>query len=408
LRPGWEINGIVLSPDELPAPSGVKVVGVDPARFLDPRALELADHGIPVLQVTTTDDFGHFRLQGLDPLMAYMIYVVGKGLFSFDPFGTAVAPNTSSFLEVHAQYLYGIKLVFRDAGDAPPKLAPGLSGRWHGQARPLGPEVRSGFAGPWTARLIGLDQQGEDGASSYDRVFFFQSSLARRVSIQFEFESALPGYDKISAQVDAPLVTDRLLVRRFEIRQSCDGFGSVMIVASPTAMIATVLASAGPNGGCRLQLRDVVADSQIETLIDAFSGGTAVVDGIPKGEYEGTILAPHQLVRYAGSGAGGMRIRIGDELAILDLPLSEWGGLEIQIATTSGTRYDGSLTATLTRVRGGESDELHFKAPPFFVPLLPAGDYTLKLHHPAFSGSAEMPVLIRQGTATKSCLLIDG
>jgi hypothetical protein len=359
-----------------------------------------------VLQIATTDDLGHFRLAGLDPLMGYMLYVAGKGLISFDPLGPGVSPSTSSFVEVHAKFLYGTKLVFRDADGSPPKLAPGLNGRWHGDAKALDTgRVTPVFAGPWLARLIGLDEQS-DLDSTYDRVCYFQSSVAQSAAVVFEFASALPGYDGISARIDAPLVVDALSVQRLAISQSCDGFGSVVVAGTPTEGMKDILAAAGLNGGCRLRLRDVAGAIEIEAPIRSFPDGAAVIDGIPHGEYEATFLAPHQLMRFPMS-ATGMTLGIGHDPAAIRLPLSEWGGLSIDVETAGGFGYDGCLSGTLTRVRGGESDELRFAAPPYFVPLLPAGDYVLELRQLEFRGSAQATVEIQQGRATRTSFRIE-
>lgn len=74
----------------------------------------------------------------------------------------------------------------------------------------------------------------------------------------------------------------------------------------------------------------------------------------------------------------------------------------------AGSGYDGCLSGTLTRVRRGESGELRFAAPPYFVPLLPAGENVLELRNLDFQGSAQLPVVIQQERATRATSQIDG
>jgi len=398
LRAGWSIHGLVLDPTGVPL-SGLRVVGVDPTRFLGAEAVRRTVSGIPELRTAMTDELGRFQLCGLDSSLAYKILVGGRGYFSFEPFAEPVLPSEEAYVEITAERLFGIKIVCRRGDGTPPRLGPSLSGAWRGQVRSSVPDARQALAGEWTGELLGIaDGRAE---SPYDVVAYFCSRMDRS-SVPFWFTASLPGYAPIDLELEARRAVDHLEDHRLTLEVTVDEVGSVAVLAAPSSLVDEVLPSAGPGGGCRLTLVDPSRGTTIDCALDPIVAGLHVIEGVPLGRYEAVFRAPHQLMRYPEFGQPPLLLEVAGSPAEFSLPLEHWGSIGFDINDPRGLSYAGALRGTLTRTRGEESDEFHFEGRPYVLPLLPEGEYRLELHGLDLEGEDERTLDVVAGKRSEA------
>ena len=72
-------------------------------------------------------------------------------------------------------------------------------------------------------------------------------------------------------------------------------------------------------------------------------------------------------------------MQVGEERARIVLEAPDCGALAIRVKTETGLPAAGGLRGGHVHVAGQEADEFHFFEPPYFLPVLPEGDYELRV-----------------------------
>lgn len=376
LARGAAISGFVLDTEGLPAREGMTVMAVSPLYYFDDRALGLTLSGSPLIPLTYTDTNGQFMLSGLNPDLHYRLFAAGHGLVAFDEKLTAM-PGTVD-VELTARPVYGVLVCPRDEFGNPPKAA-----RLEGQLDSATSEAQHAHilhASKWTPRLLGVDRVTEAQAPYYDRYLFFTTERDLGDSIPIRYRLRIPGYEPVDAELNALRLADRVPVQQQLVKRTCAGFGKVTVVVTPPSRVDALLRAVSSGRECRLLLREIVMGHRFEArLKDLAPSGMELIDGVPYGDYAVTFVAPHSLFAYPDNNHAPVMVRIGPEPALLDVPISAFGTIELRILTADHHLYSGPVLGSHVRLDNSQMDVFYFSTPPYRIPLMPGAEYRMEL-----------------------------
>ena len=380
LRPEWILKGQVVDRSGYPAGRGLTVLAVgqhDPLLYADVRA---ASAGRGPLCSAVTGDEGAFALMGLHPGKGYRVHAGGRGFCSADPFSRAVFERDRGYTHiVTVSPVYGVRIDIRDraTGEAI-RLGRTLNGSWHGTPTAGVEDARIVMSDNWTAALLGLDESAASH-SVFDKVFFFETSRDDGETIPVSYEADVPGYSPIRERLEAARARERVSTYTVRLEQTATDFGEVDVWFDPVEEVPSVVPDGAGSRYPQLYLTRVEDEAILRAQLREVDGGFEKISGIPAGDYLAEFRAPHQLFRYPGVLERRVTLTIGGEPSELRVPLKGLGSTRITVLRSSGSSYCGPLSGTHVRTGGQEADDFYFPAPPYTIPLLPQGEYTLSI-----------------------------
>lgn len=380
LREGWSLAGRVVDPSGNLVGPGVRVLSVSPGDDLTVGRVRASMLGHGPLLMATTDVNGEFALKGLDPKMGYRLFAGGQGYCSADPLGKIVHVGLSEGpFELTAYPAYGLRVRIREKGGLTPKIGSELGGKWWGTPAVLVEDAKTIMSGPWTAELLGVDPGAE--GSSFDRTNYFITASDHGSSIDVSFEAQYPGYEPTSARLAAVRVRDELPVHDVTIVPTCAGFGSVVVWLEPAEALPQVIPGDTSVAPPMLILRNAAGEGvEIKASLEGIERGHRSVDGVPFGMYSVQFRAPHQLFRHPKNNDGPVFLSVDSRKEDLRVPLVDLGSLALNVLNQDGTEYVGPIRGTHVTIAGGWTDGFYFPSPPYSIPMLPHGDYTISVY----------------------------
>lgn len=377
LREGWQISGRVQDPRGNMVGAGVRVVALHPNDELSLQRFKASLRGHGPIPATTTDVGGEFLIKGLDPAVAYRLYAGGQGFCAADPFGDRIHTGNRDTQYVLTVFpVYGLRVSIQEPEGTRPRIGETLGGRWWGTPTGLAEDARIVMSGPWTADLLGIDQDLED--SPFERLNFFLTHSVHGDSIDASLELDFPGYAPTTARLRADRVMGPLERQIVTIEPDGPGFGSLTVWLEPVEQIARIIPFETDAAQPTLLLDASTGSSpQIRVKLPDLHDGFYRVEGIPHGTYFARFKAPHQLFMHPAHDVNPGVVTVDERHADFRVPLTDVGSLHIRIVDSEGCEYVGPITGEHQRVVGKETNAFYFRAQPYGIPFLPYGDYTI-------------------------------
>ncbi len=341
--------------------------------------IEASIDGRGPMPIATTDDRGEFEIRGLDPKMRYRVIAGGRGFCTPQSFAFDLHAGTSNAPIVLTAYpVYGLAIQVREEEGRLPQLGSDLGGKWWGTPSPLAQGARVVMSGDWTAALLGV--RHPKARSSFDRVNYFICAMDEGDSIDVHFEIHYPGYEPVSARLPAWRAIERLRGEEVRIVPSGAGFGALTVWLEPVEDVPVALPEHASRSPSTLFLTEVDGEQrEIRIGLSELHRGYQKIQGVPFGVYAARFRAPHQLYRFPPSTEAPEIVTVSEVEAALRVPLIDLGSLEIELQDAAGARFCGAVSGSHVRAVGRETDAFFFDSPPYLIPLLPSGAYSISV-----------------------------
>lgn len=376
------ISGFVEYPNGMKA-SGILVAAVDEhvaeSTLSGSGPLAATDPGR--LEATSRPD-GTFEISRLAPGRKYVLLAAGNGCLSQDVGRQRPVPAGASDERVVVRPTYGTVVALFDSTGAPADH--------HGLRLRADVELLS--PGAWVTRLGALSR-AELGLSDNECLILAQ------------VDDFLKAIGPVPAYVDhdrfAPLSTS------LELTPIVRGLGHSEIRLEPIAAVmgALEVEFVFPQGS---NLVDVAPVAQAALTMKSSEGrvfshefsrltsGVQRIEDVPAGRYKASFVLGGGLLQYPPKGQPALDLEVGPEPSRLAIPLDGVGSLELSLLDDRGLPYDGEATVFVGFGRPSVNAEgierlpgipLSFKQPPYLVPLVRSGEYSLRLEYPRLAKS---------------------
>lgn len=397
LRPAWSLSGHVVDSAGRPVGSGVRVLAVGHNDQLLEADILASLTGAGPLSVAVTNDMSEFSLSGLRDGDSYHIYAGGEGYCSANSFAPPIMKAGSSRQQiVTVSPVYGARIVIRDAAGGPLLLGESLSGSWHGTPVPAVDDARIVVSGNWTAALLGLPASATS-RSVFEKVFFFETKFDHGLQIPIVYEATFPGYEPARVTIEAKRALADVTQHSIRLERVTDTFGVVNIWLDPVEHVSSVIPDELGDRCPQLYLTELQDGKLLRAQLQGIARGFEDVTGVPAGDYFAVFRAPHQLFRFPRVPEQGPTVlSISKMPSELRVPIHGLGALRIAVLEPSGSEYAGPLSGTHVRTKGQEADDFYFSAPPYTIPLLPEGEYSLDVDLPNMDSPIQVSFSINE------------
>jgi len=394
------ITGTVVGPGAIPVPAGFMVIAIPLSlRFVSKRYIERVLQSDPSFPVALTDELGDFRLCGLKPGTQYRVVAGGTGLLSSEDH-LVRAPQERITIPVGP--LFGAVVVVRDSGGLPlilsDHLSPGLdvmTSRRDGGPKD-GKEVPE-----WMAFLAGI-AEGDLTSEPFSAVILERANVSFPRPV-YSVSVDLPGYPKTHALVELSSVVEGIGQQPVVVGYSRAEFGDLAVAirnGGPTLDRKNTLR----NAPLKLQLRAKSTGEYFVLDLDDCRSGTYPVGPLPVGTYLWSVVmtagSPEALVsRGEIEVYPSHQEHFKSEIA---LDLKDAGQIEYELRDSMGNIYCGPAVIVLGHREPGLEkhnnwSECDFSFPPYVIPALASGSYTVGVRFPGRSdecvGGRELSVV---------------
>jgi len=337
-----------------------------------------------LLRATTASD-GSFLVPGLPPdTLVSTVAIVDEGLVSvtrqaIDPMSTAV--------ELGVEPVFGAWVHVRSTDGRAPLTSEKLVGwgptfttpRLHGaRARYVAgtrPELR----------LLGVPDELVTRPSRYD--VFVAHSVPRLLEElpPTSLAISVAGYASANGQFVERRIDLGIPEYTVEVDPLASGFGELTLSLDPwpedvaairSHAVATVVLD--PMDGAR----------PASVGVSAEDWPSITLPGIPHGTYHATLRAAHGLYTSVA-----VPVTVGAVPAAVHLASRETASLHVRVLDPRGRPHEGWVILRVRAASGAEGS-MSFKGPPFVIPFLPVGEYTVTVTSPPFEDDGESGVTL--------------
>lgn len=327
-----------------------------------------------------TDQAGYFRLEGADASVKYTVSAGAPGWAAWPP-ASGVLPG-AQLVEMTLRPLFGVIVEVVGEGGERLRVDPTYM-----DSGPLPftclDATATYLAQPnWCLQLAGVRSEPTWGRLAERHLLYVGESEAERVG-PIRFSAGAPGYVSSEEELFAERVEDRVATHLIELTR-VDAETTDVQLEFLTAFDRPTLYQREPLAYLR-----VVNEAEGEMLTFALPDlKRRLIEGVPVGEYYVQLEFP-----FAGvviplvperDGQFPLTPITGDSDRWL-FDLSAYGAAEVILRGPAGTRYAGPASLTFFRgspEEGGAGGHVSFYGPPYRIPVLGAGDYTVIANHP--------------------------
>jgi len=382
LLPGGRITGRVRFLDGSPAGAGLRVLAWPSGRPPGDRDLEEAVRGEPSVPWAETGPGGAFTVEGLDPGVRYQLAAGGPGGIFSPKSSRSLKPDTEPAV-VQVGQVFGARLVVREKGGRPLRLAPRLS--YRNPSFLLGSTDRTvDFLGSSRsrrlARLTGLPGDLLRGEPGWNRTILAVAEGPRSQSGPMEVSVKLPGYWPVPPFRFWLLpVEGELPVHVVELEPTARGWG-ILEVSFLLPRVPVWPRLGHPHEGAEILLEDQDG-TKLSFGLDGVPGdGRLRLDGVPWGRYQARFQVSGSLgFRWPPRHTPGVPVACGSTPAVLELDLREMGGLLLDVLGPDGRPWTGGIGLGLTPLKVKDFGNAICPDPPYAFRGLPPGGYRMEV-----------------------------
>lgn len=375
MNPERSLRGRVVDTSGAPLP-GMTVVAWPSHRRPSGRDVAESVTARAIFSQSTTDDAGRFTVRGLDPGTTHTLIAGGGGYVLVDP--VAVAPSTDEGIELRLWRLHGIRLRVRAAGGGRPVLSQdvGTTGctsfrqASHFTYRDIHPaSAQAALSPPVRDHVL----EGR-GYSLYDDLLLYASPDAPDRLGPIHYRFCVPGYAPAEGELWVPPVEGT------DIAEAILPLEQVVPVFGPLEVrVHGVPAQDAPLHTAREPYLVVFArntEVDCEYLFRAPESDSLTLDGLlPTGRTE-FVLGDTEW-QMPDWSKERITLDLTDQRNVLDLDLSEFGGVEFDLYDSMGRSVRGAIRVALVDGEGYLVRRLAFRSAPYRAFGLTRGEYAL-------------------------------
>lgn len=353
----------------------------------------------PETLVGRADAEGRFRIQSVQVGVDYELIAGGTGLVQKGHPLHARAGTTGVELEV--AFLYGVRVVFSDGAGSQVRNC-SVGGRYGLQAAPLG----AGFK-----LITGIRNSAELGATwpEEDRAEFpvlLETDEGVVPGCPIEVDGRLPGFAPFHVTVTASQAAGNLATEEVVLQRDRLVSESLAVVVEDAL---TGFSPARTDADGILHLEDASGGAQYGLF---FRGGNrALVQDVPVGTYLGKIVFdPGETTAILGT------VVVSEKASEISLRMPESGSATIELTGADGSPYRRGVRLFFgrlvplgpggKRVLAGES--VSFRRPPFQLPGLTPGQWTVMVESPGIPGAVQSTFDVEANDRTTVRMHLDG
>lgn len=391
------IRGIVTTTSGEDVRSGIHVLAVEADRpapgSREVRAI-LAEGRSPLLAVSDSD--GHFAIRGAEVDKRYDLYAGGRGVISVAPQRRVSIGMQGVAIEVEPAFAAAIALL--DQTGKPVTMSSALSGGpaytlWTEDPRASMPQFPMI---PFV--LAGGDPDLFDADPS--RVLHIVTSAAGGdVSTPGCMSVSLPGYAQVVHRFTDVRVGGKIEPETCYLKCGATGWGQLSLgLCQSDADVLGMLGVDSLSGVVRL----VSGEGIVSYPVTLSTGGTAVIDEVPFGQYELSFVG-RTLFRWPPPGTRAPEIRVGRDPVVVQMSLGDVGVISLEFVDKGGSAHCGPVSIAIGRgepivtargtTRLEDSATLSSKGPRVLVGPLDAGRYSVIVQQPHCVMPASGPVI---------------
>jgi len=404
LMPARYVEVSVVLENGLPAPAGIRVVAYgDDAGDLSALAQDaLANH--PGSLSAATDANGLARLDGLSFGVAYRVTAGGAGFTcrgtQRDLRGGVIVPPDARQATLVVACAYACELLIVDGADGSPAT---LSAEAWGVpvcATMLDPSARSCLPNSVETLLCGVTP-GTARPSLNHQVFMFSSAECGTAIGPLRIRAGLPGYEDTTVELVIPRLSDFPATSVVPLRRTVAGFGELSIEF--TGLIEGVTSRSGSSLPDAIAKLSSTGGFEQDYAVRSMSAENRI-GPIPQCQYFVSVAALHGAFRWPPVGAAPILVDVGEEPTRVDVDLSQFGALQVDIADASGSSYSGPLQLELAGTTEPRSAQvLQAKDCPCHFQVLPPSRYSLRALAPfvdTYAAAQVQTIEISAGSVT--------
>lgn len=324
----------------------------------------------------TSDDGGRFVLSGAEPDRTYLLTAGAAGVLGgWGLASVSDSPRRATRLTVKAHYAVLVERRDEHGALLPPPSA--SFGSDH-IARLADGHAESVILDPIHLALLGLSSPGWDPGSSGVLVGFTTERDAAAVG-PLVFHANQPGFVSQRAEFAVPRTTHGLQVVTITMQPAAEPGGRVYVELVGAQSGATAAVAFGDDRMPRLRLQHKGTGRVTDCPLRVAGEGPLLLDGVPFGPYEATLLTRHDLARLQPEGS--REIVVGPTPATLIFDLRSLGRLEIiledDVARLVAARAMFNVASTSAPALNSWTA---FGSPPYVLEGLTPGEYTILLY----------------------------
>ena len=352
-----------------------------------------------------SDAQGYFEFQHVPSESRFVLLAAGNGCLSRGAGAEHVVEAGASDERIVVYPTYGSIVEFVDEFQVPVDLsqAAEVSGGMGVTVEDASLELLSGV--DWSARLVAISKF--DLALAKNQTLLLAQSPQFRATVgPIHLGMRWVGFEPTEVEVELSPIVRGL------------GRNAVTLVRVPTGVGAIEVrfrlpgapqqADAAP--GIRAQL--LMLSKSYGQFVHEFprlGPGAQRIENLPRGHYRVAFELGGGLFRYPSAGEPSLELDIGTELVQLEIPLDGTGAIEFAVRDEPGANYDGaasifigpgkpSIDASRTQRLAGMT--AHFARPPYRLPFVKPGEYSIRLEYPRASKEART-VQVAGGSTTR-------
>lgn len=332
--------------------------------------------------VATCDRTGWFELTGLPAGVASFTLVAGGDGFASVESAREVSPCARD-VQLALQSVFAVRIRVRDVNGDPVVTSPRLFAHQPPTSRFDDSRARQRASFAPEILLAGLNPElvGKD-AETYHRLFIALGPTRASWIGPVRYSVEVPGYGH--GNVQAQLIA----IRERDATQDCflDGgvprcTGALEIVCQGSP-IASLSRSRNEGAWATLQLGNESGERYELGLWDLTSEVDRI-DGIPCGKYAARLVSTHGFLTLPQVGTQELHIEAHATTERFSIDLSATGALELIESTPPAKSRRQVLVVDLGAIQPVGEDfsvgPIVFERPPYVVPALPPGAYTLEV-----------------------------
>lgn len=380
LAPKRSVSGRVIDMSGKPL-AAVSVLAWPNHRHPSNREVASSSSDLELFPRVLTDGAGRFSIDGLHARETYMLVAGGASYTQVEP--VEVDASVREGVELRLWRLHGIRLRVLAKGGGPPVLPMGLgtprctyfghaSERTYRAIDPRSPQAALTEA----ARAFAL--QGRE-YSLYDTVLLYASPEASDRLGPISYRYCVPGYSSATGELWIPPVQHAHVAEEtLLLQQVVPVFGPLEVqiggVPDGISPIHTAL-------GAPLLVFARNAEADCEYFFPMTNSGSTELDGLlPTGRTDFVLGSTEW--QQPNWNQPVATLNLTDQRNVLQLDLSRFGGLELELIDSKGLTVRGPIQVELRDAEGHVLRHLQFHRAPYRVYGLESGEYSLAVHQP--------------------------
>lgn len=381
LSPDRLLRGRVVDMRGAPLP-GMSVVGWPSHRRLSGREVARSAVAPALFSRASTDGAGRFVLQALDLGTTHTLIAGGQGYVVVDP--VVVESTFRGEVELRLWRLHGLQLEIRSKGGGalvlPENLGTtGCTRFGHASDRSyrhVAPDsAQAVLSAPLGERVL-----REREYSLYETILLYASPIVsdRLGPIQYSF--CAPGFARATGELWIPPLEDGVLAEEtVALDQVAPVFGPLEIRLHGTPEQQVSPRHTAWGGALFVFARNVAVDS--EYVLPLSDADVMTLDGLlPTGKTEFVLgMTEWQQPDWSAVLA---TLDLNDRDNVLDIDVSDYGGVEFTLSDSMGSAVFGPVQAELRDAKGGVLRHLEFHRAPYRAYGLGRGEYFVTVHRP--------------------------